>query len=143
MVNFNYLIRIMENYGFRPVTDEEAKGLRLPSGIGNFKLLFDKLIEDKKRNPSIEKFIGKALKMSIEEKKISYYNNYFVFVKIANPEFSVEDELNPQNIENPPTIQEKSKPPTTELTFRIGEPEKKTVAKKKGRKIKLVKKEST
>ena len=144
LVNFNYLIRIMENYGFRPITNEESRAFRLTTGIGNFKILFDKLVEDKKRNPSIEKYIGKSLKMSPQEKKISYYNNYFIFVKTSNPEFSIEDEINPEKVSVPApitTIAQKEpilSPPT--LAVPPKEQEKKTVAKKRAKKIKLVKK---
>lgn len=65
LVNFDYLIRAMENYGFAPISDEEAGQLGLPKGIGNFRLLY----ENKYR-------------MSSDEKYISYFNNYFVFKKI-------------------------------------------------------------
>ena len=65
LVNFDYLVRAMENYGFAPLTDEEAREMGLPRGIGNFKLLY----EDKYR-------------MTPGEKYISYFNNYFVFKKI-------------------------------------------------------------
>lgn len=65
LVNFDYLIRAMENYGFAPLSDEEAREMGLPNGIGNFKLLY----EDRYR-------------MTADEKYISYFNNYFVFKKI-------------------------------------------------------------
>ena len=65
LVNFDYLVRVMENYGFKPLTQSEARDLNLPSGIGNFKQLY---------KPNF--------KMTPEERKISYFNNYFVFKKV-------------------------------------------------------------
>jgi hypothetical protein len=65
LVNFDYLVRVMENYGFKPLTASEAKEIGLPDGIGNFKQLY---------KPSY--------RMSADERKISYFNNYFVFKKV-------------------------------------------------------------
>ena len=66
LVNFDYLIRVMENYGFKPITNAEARDLGLPSGIGNFKQLYD----DRKYH------------MTPSERYISFFNNYFIFKKI-------------------------------------------------------------
>ena len=68
LVNFGYFIRVMENYGFKPLTNAEAKDLGLPAGIGNFKQLY----EDKKYH------------MNSSERQISFYNNYFVFKKVRS-----------------------------------------------------------
>ena len=65
LVNFDYLVRAIENYGFVPVSDEEAREMGLPSGIGNFKQLYEA-----------------KYRMTADEKYISYFNNYFVFKKI-------------------------------------------------------------
>ena len=67
LVNFDYLVRIMENYGFKPLTQSEARDLNLPSGIGNFKQLYQQ-----------------HYKMTADERKISYFNNFFVFKKIRS-----------------------------------------------------------
>ena len=161
LVNFKYLIRIMENYGFRPVTDEEARSINLPSGVGNFKLLFDKITEDVKRNPNIKKYIGKTLSMSYEEKQISFYNNYFVFKKIATHDPVVEEleegqkpsissppptNLGPRGVDNRPAwLQKKdteSSTKTEETKPKETKP-KETKTAKKGKKIKLVKKTKT
>ena len=165
LVNFKYLIRIMENYGFIPVTDEEARSINLPSGVGNFKLLFDKITEDVKRNPNIKKYIGKTLSMSYEEKQISFYNNYFVFKKIATHDPVVEEleeEQKPSLSSIPPPSSTPSPPPTnlgpqgvdnrparfqkkdTEASTKTEETKpKETITTKKGKKIKLVKKTKT
>ena len=36
LVNFKYFQRVMENYGFTIITDEEASSMGLPSGTGLF-----------------------------------------------------------------------------------------------------------
>ena len=84
LVNFNYVIRVMENYGFVPLDDIDAQKMGLPNGIGNMKELFDSLEEDVKRNPGIKKNIKNSLDMSDNEKYISFLNKYFVFKKIRN-----------------------------------------------------------
>ena len=68
LVNFGYFTRVMENYGFRPLTNAEAKEIGMPAGIGNFKQLY----EERKYN------------MNASERKISFYNNYFIFKKIRS-----------------------------------------------------------
>ena len=85
LVNFEYFKRVMENNGFRPITDEEAAEFKLPSGIGGFKELHNKMYQDIKL-PKYRPYVGSALNMTSEEKQISFFNNYFVFVKITDPE---------------------------------------------------------
>lgn len=65
LVNVDYLMRVMENYGFKPLTQSEAKEHGLPSGIGNFKQLYNT-----------------KYKMTPDERTISFYNTYFVFKKV-------------------------------------------------------------
>jgi hypothetical protein len=65
LVNVDYLVRVMENYGFKPLTQSEAKEHGLPSGIGNFKQLYTP-----------------KYKMKPDERTISFYNTYFAFKKI-------------------------------------------------------------
>ena len=84
LVNFNYVIRVMENYGFVPLDDTDAKKMGLPSGVGNVKELYTTLENDVKRNPGIKKNIKNSLDMSDNEKYISFLNKYFLFKKIRN-----------------------------------------------------------
>jgi len=65
LVNVDYLVRVMENYGFKPLTQSEAKEHGLPSGIGNFKQLYDS-----------------KYKLTPDERTISFYNTYFAFKKV-------------------------------------------------------------
>jgi hypothetical protein len=84
LVNFQYLNRLLEDYGFVSVGKEEANRLGLPTGIGSFRSLFTKMMEEINRNPNKSKDYGNAMNMSNAEKDISYLNNYFVYKKIRN-----------------------------------------------------------
>jgi hypothetical protein len=81
LVNFDYLLRVMEDYGFTLIDREEAKELGLPEGSGLFSELFLTMLEEIKRNEQRKKDYGKAPTMNSFEKKISFLNRYFVFKK--------------------------------------------------------------
>ena len=91
LVNFNYLVRLFELYGFKVIDNEEAKEMGFPSGSGMFSLLFNNMMEEIKRNSNVEKNYGKASEMTSFEKKISFLNRYFIFKKIR--------EVNTENIQ--------------------------------------------
>ena len=82
LVNFDYFIRVMEQFGFIPLAKDESKTMGFPSSIGSFEELYNELVGEVKRNRHVEKDYGCSLKMTSEEKQISFYNNYFVFKKI-------------------------------------------------------------
>ena len=50
LVNHNYFIRVMENYGFTPLTVDEANVLGLPSGTGLFSELYNYMNNEVKVN---------------------------------------------------------------------------------------------
>ena len=83
LVNFDYLVRIMENYGFVLINREEAKSMNLPNGTGFFGEMYNIMMNEIKRNKN-EKEYGNASFMRNYEKTISFYNRYFVFKKIRN-----------------------------------------------------------
>ena len=94
LVNFDYLNRIMEDYGFKLVDVDEAQNLGLPSASGLFSDLFMAMIEEIKRNKYRENDLGNAAKMSEFEKKISFLNRYFVYKKVRHVnESKIEIEL--------------------------------------------------
>jgi hypothetical protein len=70
LVNFNYLVRLMENYGFNLLTNEEAKHYGFPSGSGLFSELYAQM-----------KMEGNPIEMTEKEKEISFLNRYFIFRK--------------------------------------------------------------
>ena len=83
LVNYDYLNRVLMNYGFRLATREEARSMGLPEGSGLFSELFMDMIEEVKRNPKMADDYRTALKMNAIEKEISFLNRYFVYKKIA------------------------------------------------------------
>jgi len=84
LVNFDYLERVMENYGFKLLNRDEAKLLGLPEGSGSFIDLFNAMDDEIKRQPMKREKYGSALNMTPNEKKISFLNRYFVFKKISH-----------------------------------------------------------
>jgi len=84
LVNFDYLDRVLENYGFKLIDREESKSLGLPEGSGLFGELFMNMMEEIKKNKNREKDYGNAMNMTEYEKKISFLNRYFVYKKIRN-----------------------------------------------------------
>jgi hypothetical protein len=91
LVNYKYLLRVMENNGFVLLSEIEYKQLNLPNSMGNFEQLYNFMTIEAKSN-NLSKRIGSALLLSDEEKQISFLNNYFIFKKIRNVELN-NDEL--------------------------------------------------
>ena len=84
LVNYDYLIRVMENYGFTLLLRDEARELGLPASIGGFDQLYYKM-ESEIKNRRIKKSnIGMADKMTVREKEISFLNKYFIFKKVRD-----------------------------------------------------------
>jgi len=84
LVNFDYLDRVLYNYGFKLIEREEALSLGLPEGSGLFNELFLNMLNEVKKNKKKESEYGDALNMNEYEKKISFLNRYFVYKKIMN-----------------------------------------------------------
>lgn len=84
LVNFDYFVEIMENYGFVLITQEEAKRMDMPSGSGLFSDLFKYMESEVKRNPKKEVDYGTALHMTAEERRISFMNRYMIFKKVRS-----------------------------------------------------------
>jgi hypothetical protein len=84
LVNYQLVVRTMENYGFVLITDEEAAAMELPKGSALFSELFDRLESELKQFPKLRSEYGTAHDMSPEEKQVSFMNRYFVFRKVRN-----------------------------------------------------------
>jgi len=138
LVNYEYLIRVIENYGFVLVTRPEARKLGLPSSIGDFQDLFSLMKSEIKAGKIKPSDIGQSLKMTPEEKKISFLNKYFVFKKVrdVNAE-EVSRVLSGQSLEEV----ESSKKESAVLQEVLEETVKPAKVKKLKRKIKLGKAE--
>jgi hypothetical protein len=84
LVNYDYLIDLMNTYGFVLVSDEEIKTMGLLSSNGTFSDLYKHLNhQNNTNNSSFHKSnIGTSMSMSKNEKEISFLNKYFIFKKI-------------------------------------------------------------
>ena len=83
LVNYDYFTKIMEQYGFRLLNQEELKSVGMTSSIGSFRDLYNTMkIESSKSKSKL--YTGNALKMTQQEKEISFLNKYFVFKKIRH-----------------------------------------------------------
>jgi hypothetical protein len=82
LVNFNYLDRVMEAYGFKIISREEANEMGLPEGSGLFRELFINMLDEIKRNKFKETLYGESPYMTTIEKEISFINRYFIYKKI-------------------------------------------------------------
>ena len=83
LVNYDYLISKLANYGFVPLPIEESKKNGL-SSVGNFRDLFKMMEQEIKKNPSIQSEYGLAYMMKKEQTDISFLNKYFIFKKVHN-----------------------------------------------------------
>ena len=85
LVNFDYLIRIMDDYGFVPIPRHEAEKMGLPNGVGSFESMFadmeNELRRTSNRSNQINEY-GTAMQMTDDEKAISFLNQFFVFRKM-------------------------------------------------------------
>ena len=93
LVNFGYLNRLMDNCGFTPLTQEEATEAGLPSSGGSFEQLYGAMRSELARNPRDSKRLGQAMRMSQDEKQISFMNRFFVYKRrhAVNPETVMAD----------------------------------------------------
>ena len=84
LVNYDYFNRVMEDYGFKLIDENESKALGLPEGSGLFSKLYANMEEEIKKNKFRNNDYGEAMSMNSFEKKISFLNRYFVYKKIRN-----------------------------------------------------------
>jgi len=84
LVNFDYLHRMMENYGFTTLSREECNEIGIPSSVGSFQQLYGLMEQEINKNPKKKNDYGHALNMTFKEKQISFYNNYFIYKKVRN-----------------------------------------------------------
>lgn len=84
LVNYNYVQRLMEDYGFIPIESTEARRMGLKSSTGMFRELFDYMKNEMKNNPELKNKYGEAFNMSAGEKRISFLNRWMVFKKVRD-----------------------------------------------------------
>ena len=116
LVNFDYFTILLQEYGFIPITTEEANEMNFPHSIGTFQELYRKMQKEIRENKINKKRLGKATQMTEYEQEISFLNNYFIFKKIGNPDAksianryidNVVDEEEVIDIEDRPVVKEK------------------------------------
>jgi hypothetical protein len=74
----------MENYGFVLISDEEARNFGFEHGSAMFGTLFTMMEKELARNPAAKNWYEDAVRMTPEEKRISFLNRYFIFKKTHN-----------------------------------------------------------
>jgi len=84
LVNFEFVTRIAEDYGFVLATPEDTKRMGLPSGTGLFSELYHQMNSEVKQFPKRRADYGTALEMNSDERQISFMNRYFVFKKVRS-----------------------------------------------------------
>jgi hypothetical protein len=84
LVNFNYFVEVLSNYGFVLITKDEALQMNLPNNTGLFSELYEDMKNEIKRNPRRESDYKEAPFMSSIEKSLSFLNRYFIFKKTTN-----------------------------------------------------------
>ncbi len=135
LVNFNYFERIMENYGFVLISEEEAKNMNFPNGTGMFEELYAHLMEEIKQNKDLRKNYKSATLMDDNERTISFLNRYFIFKKVRN----VDAEKIMNNVFSEPSEEKEIEEEKKEEVIKIEE-EKKEEPQIKIKAKKIVKK---
>ena len=81
LVNFNYLVSALSDYGLVLVENTSAMKMGLPASTGLFSDMFDSMNSQIARNPKSMNDYGTAHMLTTSEKRISFLNRYFVFRK--------------------------------------------------------------
>jgi GR25 family glycosyltransferase involved in LPS biosynthesis/predicted NAD-dependent protein-ADP-ribosyltransferase YbiA (DUF1768 family) len=84
LVNYTYLTRILETYGFRMLSKSEAKTFGFNEGAGMFQELFNAMTLESAYDRFKATEYDSALNMTANEKTISFLNRYFIYKKISN-----------------------------------------------------------
>ena len=92
LVQFDYFVRLMEDYGFQLVERNEAKQLGFGEATGKFDQLYRTMEREQKKKDEDSIYVRDALKMSKEEKQISFLYRYFIFKKVR--------QLSPETIQD-------------------------------------------
>jgi hypothetical protein len=93
LVNFEFFVEMMENYGFKLITRDEAKQMGLPSPTGLFSELYDVMKSDIRRNRDLEVDYKEAPFMSQSERSVSFLNRYFVFRKVISVDAAKKEKM--------------------------------------------------
>jgi hypothetical protein len=146
LVNFDYFVRMMENYGFVLLTKEEAEKKDLPNGSGLFSELYTHMEKEIDKNAKRIYDYGTANQMNLDEKWVSFMNRYFIFrknrhvdsEKVYNQFINKMDKVeHPEDIVDvfiKPTVQ------TKDVDVDVDDDKEKTVKEEKPVKVRNLKK---
>lgn len=84
LVNFDYLVEVMEKYGFQLAPKEDIRHLGIHQPLDDFKNVFNLMKKNSASKLDNSHYVKKSLKMNSNEKTISFLNSYFIFKKINN-----------------------------------------------------------
>jgi hypothetical protein len=82
LVHFDYLKRLLEDYGFVLLENAELKAIGFSESSGLFNRLFGMMT--KEMETSADLFVRNAPNMTSDEKYISFLNRYFIFKKVRD-----------------------------------------------------------
>jgi len=139
LVNFDYFIRVMENYGLIPITREEAKEMKLPNPIGSFKELFTQMNNEIRERRLRDGNVGDAVNMTEKEKRVSFLNNYFVFKKVRDVDTEAVYKTNMGVEINDSIKAEETVIAETVIETPVEQPRPKRKTKKRKKRVKIVK----
>jgi hypothetical protein len=91
LVNFDYLNQVIENYGFVQAPLNDIKKMGFSKAIGSFGDLFTDMEEDIESNKIKKADVGDALLITSKEKRLSFFNNYFIYKKVHSVNASQEE----------------------------------------------------
>ena len=139
LVNFDYFIRVMENYGLIPISREEAKEMKLPNAIGSFEELFIQMKTEIKERRLREGNVGDAVNMTEREKRVSFLNNYFVFKKVRDVDAEAVYKTNIGVEINNSIKEEETVIAETVIETPVEQTQSKRKTKKRKKRVKIVK----
>jgi hypothetical protein len=93
LVNFAFFVEMMDNYGFKLVTKDEAHQMGLPNSTGLFSELYDEMKNEIRRKPQTEVDYKNAPFMTSAEQSVSFLNRYFVFRKVMSVDAVKKEKL--------------------------------------------------
>ena len=93
LVNFAFFVEMMDNYGFKLVSKDEATQMGLPNSTGLFSELFETMKGEIRRKPEAEHDYKDAPFMTAAEKSVSFLNRYFVFRKVMSVDAEKKEKL--------------------------------------------------
>ena len=142
LVNYNYVVRVMEDYGFVPIDRDEARRMGFRSSTGMFEELFDKMQNELRRardDPEMKNEYGAAIDMTSGEKRISFLNRWMIFKKVRDVDAAaVARNLMGMSLTQERSIEKQEQQVTLSEKEAIADHKPKFVPKKLKKRIRLV-----